>query len=358
MQKIKIVHVIHSFATGGMEKGIATVINHGTDRFEHTILCLTTSGDSQRLLTKCIPIIEMNKPEGNSLRFLINLSRSIRVQKPDIVHTRNWSGLDGVIAARLAGISNIVHGEHGWGMEDLDGVNFKRVLIRRLLAVWTKTFTCVSQQMAGWLTKDIHIPRNRITRIYNGIDCHQFQPASCDLKRKIRLEIGANPDHPIIGIVGRLDPVKDHQSLFEAFNLVRKDLPEAILLVVGDGPDRRRLEDLAGDGIVFLGNRLDVPTLLKALDIFVLPSLNEGISNTILEAMASALPVVATAVGGTPEIVKNGRTGLLVPPKTPSAIATAILKYLKNNQLCRQHGVWLSLLRHNHTSSNIYPQSS
>ena len=338
IKKIKVCHILYSFGTGGLEKGIATVINHGESDFEHAILCLTTSGDSQQLLRRPVDIVELNKPDGNSFRFIGRLSHVLKELKPDVVHTRNWSGLDGIIAARLAGIRNIVHGEHGWGVEDVDGLKIKRVLIRRLLSPWAREFTCVSKQMVGWLNKNIHIPPGRITQIYNGIECRRYQPASDSEKKQIRTDLGINQDQFVIGIVGRMDPVKDHSTLFEAFRQIREEIPKAILLVVGDGPHRNILEGLSGEGVIFLGNRKDVAQILKALDVFVLSSLNEGISNTILEAMASGLPVIATEVGGNPELVEHNRTGFLVPAKMPLAISNAIKHYAADIALRQTHG--------------------
>jgi sugar transferase (PEP-CTERM/EpsH1 system associated) len=322
-----------------MEKGIATLINHGAPEIAHTILCLTASGASQRLLSRPVAIVALNKPEGNSLKFIKNLAKTLRELKPDVVHTRNWSGLDGVIAARLAGIKGIVHGEHGWGLEDIDGRKFKRVIIRRLLSLWIKEFTCVSQQMVGWLNSEIGVPKNRITQVYNGVDCDLFQPAAVSVKQRVRAELGIASNQPLVGIIGRLDPIKDHATLFAAFSMVRCEMPQATLLVVGDGPHRKALEKQAVKGIHFLGNRPDVAQILAALDVFVLSSLNEGISNTILEAMATALPVVATNVGGTPELIENGRTGIMVPARTPPSLAYAILSYLKDEALRRCHGL-------------------
>ena len=336
---IRLTHVVHSFGTGGMEKGIATLVNKGSKHFEHSLLCLTTSGESRRLLKKPIRIVELKKAEGNSLRFIKRTAKALRSLNPDIIHTRNWSGLDGVIAARLAGFSNVVHGEHGWGVADVNGLKLKRLLIRRLLACWVTEFTCVSRQMLHWLHEDIRISERRITQIYNGVDCGSFRPAT-DLEReKIRENIGVSKNRPIIGIVSRLDPIKDHQTLFRAFYEVRKSHSQAVLLVVGDGPERRRLENIADCGIVFLGNRSDIPDVLRALDVFVLTSLNEGISNTILEAMATALPVVATNVGGTPEIAKNGATCILARPGDVDFICNAINEYLGDSEIRRAHGM-------------------
>lgn len=331
------VHVLHSYATGGMEKGIATLVQNASAHFEHVILCLSQSGESERLLPTDTDVISLGKAEGNSFLFILKLARTLKALRPDIVHTRNWGGMDGIIAARLSGISSVVHGEHGWGIVDSDGTKYKRVIIRRLLSKFVKEFTCVSQHMELWLSNVIHI-KKPIRQIYNGVDCYRFYPGNTPNQHQILSDIVFDPAASSIGIVSRLDPIKDHTTLFHAFSKVRSVRPEAQLVVVGDGPEREYLENIAGEGIFFLGNRQDIPDILKLLDVFVLPSINEGLSNTILEAMATAIPVVATHVGGNPELVKDDLTGLLVPPKNPDALAGALLKYLDDEGLRRRHG--------------------
>jgi sugar transferase (PEP-CTERM/EpsH1 system associated) len=334
-KKIRIAHLIYSFEIGGLEKGIATVVKNASPQFEHVILCLTTSGKSESLLPTNTQVVELHKPPGNSPLFLLKLTRVLKSLGPDIVHTRNWSGMDGIIAARVVGIRAVVHGEHGWGMDDPEGLLLKRVLIRRFLAHWVSEYTCVSKQIANWLCNDVRV-RKPVTQIYNGVDVEKYRPGNSGTR--IRAELGITAHVPLIGVVGRLDPIKDHPTLFRAFEIVRTVLPEARLLVVGDGPERKRLENQAGDGVIFLGNRSDVPEILRAFDLFVLPSLNEGISNTILEAMATGIPVVVTRVGGNPEIVEDERTGVLVKPGDFQSMASAIVRYLQHPDLRAKHG--------------------
>lgn len=334
-KKIRIVHLIYSFGTGGLEKGVATLVKNASPQFEHVILCLTTSGRSESLLPPNTQVVELHKSPGNSLLFLLKLSRVLKNLRPDIVHTRNWSGMDGIIAARLAGIRAVVHGEHGWGMEDPQGLHPKRIFIRRFLSHWVSEYTCVSKHIENWLCNDVPV-RKPVTQIYNGVDAEKYRPGNG--RARIRAEFGLAADTPVIGVVGRLDPIKDHPTLFRAFEIVRTALPEARLLVVGDGPERKRLESQAGGGVIFLGNRSDAPEILRALDLFVLPSLNEGISNTILEAMATGIPVVATRVGGNPELVEDGHTGILVKPRDFQSMASAILRYLQHPDLRAKHG--------------------
>ncbi|MBW1796222.1 MAG: glycosyltransferase [Deltaproteobacteria bacterium] len=335
MSKIRIVHVLHSFGTGGLEKGIATLVRNASPEFEHVIVCMATSGKSERLLPSNTEVVELHKPPGNSLVFLLRLSRVLKSLHPDIVHTRNWGGMDGVIAARIAGIRSILHGEHGWEVLDPNGRNPKRVLARTILSRVVREYTCVSKQIKLWLEKTIGVKKS-VTQIYNGVDIQLYAPKGSSERIRAALDIPSAAF--AIGTVGRLDPIKDHPTLFRAFEIARRKVPNSFLLIVGDGPEGQRLEALAGKGVAFIGNRTDVPGLLRALDVFVLPSRNEGISNTILEAMATAVPVVATNVGGNPELVEDGTTGFLVEPGDFQSMASAFSRYFENPDLRTQHG--------------------
>lgn len=332
---VLVAHVLYSFGTGGLEKGIATVVRAASPEFAHTVVCLTESGASARLLPPGTRVIELRKAPGNSPRFLWRLSRVLRGLHPQVVHTRNWSGIDGVFAARLAGLRGVVHGEHGWGMDDPDGLDPRRLRVRRFAQRWVREYTCVSQAMVGWLRHEVGV-RRPVTQIYNGIDTARYRPGPEG--EAVRRELRLASDAFLIGVVGRLDPIKDHVTLFRAFSQLHAADADALLLVVGDGPERARLEAQAGEGVVFLGDRQDVPELLRALDVFVLPSRNEGISNTILEAMATGLPVVATRVGGNPELVEDGLTGALVPPGDAFALAAALERYQAQSEAARTHG--------------------
>jgi sugar transferase (PEP-CTERM/EpsH1 system associated) len=335
MSKIRVVHVLHSFGTGGLEKGIATLVRNSSREFEHVIVCMSTSGESERLLPPNTRIIELQKSPGNSLTFLLKLSRVIKALQPHVIHTRNWGGMDGIMAARFAGCRTIIHGEHGWEVFDPIGDNRKRVLTRRFLSGFVKEYTCVSRQIQGWLHKTIRI-KKPITQIYNGVDIDLYSPNSAG--QSIRRRVGVPLDAFVIGWVGRLDPIKDHPTLFRAFEIVRQKAPNTVLLIIGDGPERSQLQKEAPEGVSFLGSRPDVPELLRTFDVFVLPSKNEGISNTILEAMATAIPVVATKVGGNPELVEAGSTGFLVKPGDFESMASALLNYYENPALRARHG--------------------
>jgi len=167
-QSIMVVHVLHSFGTGGMEAIVATVVSQASPRFRPIILCLTVAGDSTKLLPPGVEVIELHKPPGNSIVFIWRLSRRLKQLNPDIVHTYNWSGMDAIIASRLVGIRGVIQSEHGWDMDDPDGLNPKRRRIRRFLSRWTREVTCVSRQMVSWLEEEVKVCRP-VTHIYNGV---------------------------------------------------------------------------------------------------------------------------------------------------------------------------------------------
>ena len=335
MEKLRIVHVIYSFRIGGMERGIANIIRNASKDMEHIILCLSTSGETERLLPDKTPVIELHKAPGNSPRFLFKLARTLKSLHPAIVHTRNWGGVDAILASRLVGIRAVIQGEHGWVHDDPEGLNVKRLKVRRMLGRWVREYTCVSHHLEQWLLEVVQV-KGKVTQIYNGVDTQEFTPGSGGAE--IRKELGIPERAFVAGIVGRLVPIKNHAVLFQAFREFEKKRSDIYLLVVGDGPERERLEALKKDNVIFLGNRHDVSTILQALDVFVLSSQNEGISNTILEAMATELPVIATNVGGNPELVEDGVTGTLIPPNDPQAIASALLAYSTNPGVCKSHG--------------------
>jgi len=333
---LRVVHVINFLAPGGgLEKGVTTLIRRSSPDFEHAVVTIQGSKDAETMLPPGARLIDMVKGEGHSLRFIGKLARVLRDLSPCIVHTRNWPALDGVIAARLAGVRAVVHGEHGWGAPDPLGTSRKRILVRRFLSRWTRSFVCVSKDIERWLREIVRV-RCPVTQIYNGVDTRAFSgdPTSAAL----RAELGLPPDALLVAIVGRLDAIKDHPTLFRAFAEVRKRIPRAELLVIGDGSEEERLRQLLVPGIRMLGLRSDVPRILRGIDVLALTSRNEGISNTILEAMAAGLPVVASRVGGNVELVEDGVTGRLFPAGDGAALAEALAFYLGSPERRAAHG--------------------
>jgi len=342
MARINILHVLDSMSVGGLENGVVGLINRmNPERFQHALCCVRRSGASaDRLSDPSVPIFEMGKRDGKDFLLPLRLARLIRRVGVDIVHTRNWGAIDGILGARLAGVRAIVHGEHGRDMIDPGGRLLRRNLFRRATARWVSRYITVSEDLRRWLTGVVGIAPEKVQTIINGVDTERFHPNG---KPGARADYGLAPHQVVIGTVGRLDPVKDQQLLLRAFAELKDRHRDLVLLIVGDGPCREALEALSrdlelGEQCRFLGLRRDVAEIYRLLNVFVLPSIAEGISNTILEAMASGLPVVATAVGGNQELVMPGETGTLAPSQNAQALAAAIERYVESPSLRAEQG--------------------
>ena len=342
MKPIKIMHVIHSLDIGGLENGVVNLINKmDRDKFAHAICCITNSGrNAEKLNKKDVSIFEMKKGERSELLLPLRLTWLFKRTQIDIVHTRGWGAIDGIIGAKLAGIPIVVHGEHGRDMIDSDGSNKKRNFIRKLLSCFVASYITVSNDLHEWLITSVGVNEKKVKTIYNGVDTIKFNP---DNKFLVREKYGYSSEDIIIGTVGRLAPIKDQQLLIKAFAQLNKKYHNITLLIIGDGPCREGLKNLARDlgikqNVSFLGMRSDVPELLKLFDIFVLPSIIEGISNTILEAMATGIPVVASRVGGNSALIVNGETGYLVTKGDVSELATAVERYILDRATMERHG--------------------
>ena len=335
-----VAHVIHRLAAGGLENGLVNLINHmPADRYRHAIICLTDFTDFRmRLQRPDVPVLALDKQEGKDPRAYLRLIRVLHDLRPDILHTRS-SALDGQLCGIAAGVSGRVHSEHG------ETVLWRYPSLRRLIQPLVHRYIAVSESLTRWLMEN-GVPKGRITQVYNGVDCDRFQPRIGG--RGAVCGAGFVPDGGlVIGTVGRMQSVKDQLTLVGAFLHLLKTVPEGRrflrLVLIGDGPLRGPAREMlesqgAGDLAWLPGERADIPEILRALDVFVLPSLSEGTSNTILEAMASGLPVVATRVGGNPELVEEGVTGRLLPPKEFEQLAGAIKGYLEDPELRVRHG--------------------
>ena len=307
-----------------MEYGVIKLANRGDRSRVLTGVCSTREADStiRNLLHPEVPYFQCRGREGNDPSVVAGLYRIFRQFRPDVVHTHSWGTLiEGMLAARFAGVPRLVHGEHG----TLQTRPYQR-WIQRFAWGRADRLLSVSTRLAERLARDVGFPRSRMLTIRNGVDLDRFATSDRAAARQA-LEVGR--DVIAVGTVGRLVPVKDHPTLLAAFALTLTREPRAMLYLAGDGPLRASLVAQAaalgiGERVVFLGHRPDVERVLAALDIFVLSSVSEGMSNTILEAMASGLPVVATAVGGADELVVSGRTGLLVPPADAARFADAL----------------------------------
>jgi sugar transferase (PEP-CTERM/EpsH1 system associated) len=342
-----IAHIVYRFDVGGLENGVVNLLNRmPASGYRHAVISLTDITDfRKRILRDDVQFIELHKPPGHALPLYPRLLRLLRSLDPAIVHTRNLAALEVTIPAWLAGVRARVHGEHGRDIGDLDGSNRRYHWVRRLYRPFVTRYVCVSADLENYLRDCIGVPTRRILRICNGVDTSRFTPA-----RGARAQIEGcpfrDPELWLVGTVGRMYHVKDQLTLARAFVAAVQRHPEGRrlrLVLVGNGPLRAESEALLRDADLvdrawLPGERSDVPEVLRGLDCFVLPSLAEGISNTLLEAMSTGLPIVATQVGGNSELVDDHSTGRLVPAASPEAMADAILEYFDAPPIARQYG--------------------
>jgi len=348
MKSPLVAHIIYRLGVGGLENGLVNLINRTPlDRYRHAVICLKDATDFRQRLNGEVPVYELHRSEGQDFGVYARVYRLLRQLKPSIVHTRNLAALECQMPAWLAGAPVRVHGEHGWDVFDPDGANRKYQWLRRFLKPLVHRYIPLSCHLESYLREKIRVPEERISRICNGVDTLVFHPASDGKPLIADCPFQSRAGQTLIGTVGRMHGVKDQLTLVKAFLVLldrRPDLRATLrLIIVGDGPlreqARQMLESAASAHLAWLpGERSDIADILRGLDIFVLPSRAEGISNTILEAMASGLPVIATEVGGNPELIVSGVTGTLVPKENPGAMATALEAYLDNPGMISAHG--------------------
>lgn len=355
-----VAHVIYRLDFGGLENGVVNLINGlPADQFDHVVVCLAgfNAEFRRRIRRDDVRVFSLEKRHGKDPGMYVRFWRLLRRLRPDIVHTRNLGTVDLQWIAWLAGVQGRIHGEHGWDARDPSGKVRKDLWIRRGCMPVIQRYVPMSRDIGHWLAAEVGVPPARIRQIYSGVDTFSFRPGRCGAPavpggsdRPIRdsgATGGAHERVVTFGTVGRLDPVKQQSLMLQALRSIldaRPDLRDQVkLIIVGDGPAARDLRDLVRalrleSEVTLLGARSDIPALLRSMDVFMLTSLNEGISNTILEAMSSGLPVIASRVGGNPELVVDGVTGLTYPVDAPAELERAMLHYIDDPGSRATHG--------------------
>ncbi len=343
-----LVHIIYRLDVGGLENGLVNLINLlDRSRYRHAVICLLDATEFRRRIAHDdVEVISLNKRPGKGFTTYWGLWRHLRRLRPALVHTRNLPTADLAIIAAMARVPIRVHGEHGRDVIDIDGTNPKYRFIRRVMRLFIHQYVALSKDLARWLVESIGVPATKIEQIYNGVDMARFRPPASVQADRSCLPFN-NEDAFVVGSIGRLVPVKDYGTLVEAFaklcTRVEHRGIQCRLVLVGSGPQRGTIESLAAsldvaDRVWLAGSRDDVPRLLGALDVFVLPSLGEGVSNTILEAMACARPVIATRVGGNPELVQDGETGALFRVGDALELAEILERYALDESMRATQG--------------------
>ncbi len=342
-----IAHIVFRFDYGGLENGVANIVNAlNSDAERHVIIAMTEATSFRERLHAGIEVHELHKRPGKDFGAYIRLFKLLRQLRPDIVHSRNVGTMDCALIAWLAGVRVRIHGEHGWDVADPDGTRRKFRWFRRLLNPFVTRYISVSRHIKAWLVATVGIQERKIEAICNGVDIDRFRAASsavpipADAPAWLR-----DADTVVVGSVCRFQAIKDPLNLVDAFIQVATDESgsRARLVMVGDGAlHAEALARIDAAGLAercwLPGSRDDVDLILAQLDVFVLGSLREGISNTILEAMACGLPIVATDTGGNGELVDPAKNGALVPPADRAALAEAISIYVLDPSLRSTHG--------------------
>jgi sugar transferase (PEP-CTERM/EpsH1 system associated) len=339
-----VAHLIYRLDIGGLETLLVDAINRmPAHKYRHAVICLTDYTEfAQRITRPGVALVALHKPPGLELGTHKRLFKLLRNMRPEVLHTYNLGTIEYHATALLAGVPVRVHAEHGRDASDPHGVNRKHNLLRRLLVPAIDRYVPVSHDLERWLRGVVGIPQAKVQLIDNGVDTERFHPATGPAD-----EPWNAPGGFVIGSVGRLQDVKDQACLIDAFALLRTMLPEQRdrlrLVLVGDGPLRARLAqkilDAGLQDCAWLpGPRSDVDVVMRSFSLFALSSIAEGTPVTMLEAMASGLPVVSTAVGGIPDLVADGSSGALVPAGDPQRLAEALATYVRDEERTRRHG--------------------
>ncbi|MBI2447110.1 MAG: glycosyltransferase family 4 protein [Candidatus Omnitrophica bacterium] len=339
---------------GGAQKNTLLTINGlKKEGYDARLAYGFTSGDEGELITTAkgmgvdlyyIPQMKREISPINDVRAFLELYKLIKKEGFDIVHTHtSKAGILGRFSAKLAGVPVIIHSPHGHIFDpeaDIRGVSkgilgirffvfLERLAARITDKIITLTGLEIEQQVKAGIDR-----REKFITIYSGIEMEKLINVKVNVsekKRELQIPLGV----PVLGTVGRLDSVKGHKFLLDAIPYIKRASQGIKVLIIGDGTLRLDLENQAKrlgveDNVLFLGMRDDVPELLNCIDVFVLPSLYEGMGRALVEAEAAGVPVVATQVGGVPEVVLDGKTGILIPPKDPARLAEAVILLLKD----------------------------
>ena len=334
MEKIKVLHLITELDIGGAEKVLLSLVKK-LDRDKYQVIVAYLKGEgklAEDFRDAGIKVFNLKMRNRVDLGAIIYLYRLLKKGNIKILHTHLiQADMCGFLAGKMAGVPIIISTKH-----NPDEFRKKFSIPVRLDGIFgnhSDRIIALSHAVKDFRVKSEKICEDKFTVIHNGIDLEEFNlDVDAGAKKK---ELGIDLSSKIVGMVGRLDHQKGHRFFLQAMPEIVKAVPDVKFLIVGDGPLRGKLEELGREfkverQVIFTGSRRDIPELISIMDVFVLPSISEGFGNVLLEAMAMGKPVVASRVGGIPEIVTPGLNGLLVEPARPSEMASSVLKLLKD----------------------------
>lgn len=344
-KKLKLMQITHDLAIGGLQQVVVNICRTiDRSQFDVVVLCLRELGEFAPEVEKMgIKVILLPQKENGVDYFsFLKVLKILKNEKIDIVHTHNTQPfIDGAMAGFFAGVKTLVHTDHARNFPD------KR---RYMIAEWVMSHFAyklvgVSEHTSSNLVKYENISRKKIITIPNGIDETRYN-IEIDVNMK-KQEIGIKNTGPVIGLGVRLEKQKGITYLLQAMPEIIKKIPNVNLIIAGSGYLEGELTTQAealgvNKNIFFIGPRLDLPEILKLMDLYVLPSLWEGLPMVILEAMAAGCPIVATDVGGNSTVIKNGENGMLVSAENSEEIAAGVI-YLLGNEGLRERYISLGM---------------
>lgn len=330
---LRVEMILPSLIAGGMEMVTARLAMRLGEAGHHVgVTCLLDTGPLAPELEAAGHRVAVVEAPGLRTNIAPTaLTEWLRSQQPDVVHVHSGAWLKGVRAARLAGVPRVIFTEHGLN----DHEPWFSSCLKRCGAHYTDTVVAVSEPLKEYLVHTAGIRADRVTVIANGVDTMRFNPTGPTAGVRARLGIGGAP---VVGHVARLAPVKNQPLMVDAFAEARKRVPNAHMIIVGEGSEREPIEArIAANSVEacvhLIGEARDIPEILREMDVFALPSKAEGTSMSVLEAMASGVSIVASSVGGTPDLLNHGECGRLVPPNDVSALANAFVEVLSSPTL-------------------------
>ncbi|MBT3881152.1 MAG: glycosyltransferase [Candidatus Scalindua sp.] len=328
--KTNVVHLVEKLGIGGLERVLTTIaLNLNKEKYHVSVWCLSKGGFfADKLIEEGVDVKILNISTSRNPVGIYKLYKLLKYHRIDLIHTHAYSaGTIGRISAFLAGVSVIISHNHSVH----DYYNKYYHFVEWLLSLITDRIICVSDTVKRFTSETQGISAKRLVTIHNGINdvCSVSGKAIVDLKE----ELGILPEYTVIGTVTHMEEHKGILYLIQAASHLLRSRKDLIFLLVGDGAQEEELKKLCVNlkiekNVIFTGERSDIPEMLSLIDIFVLPSVREGLGLSILEAMACGKPVIATNVGGIPEVVEDGVSGILVPPKEPDTLHGAIVELL------------------------------
>ena len=332
----RVLHITYDMAIGGTEQVINQLVR-GMDKsaVEHRICCIEGSVGAigQALQPQGISIDVLKRQPGFDWALIKGIRKLIKTHRIDLVHCHQYTPWVYGWFAALGTKAKVIFTEHGRFFPDRH--RRKAWLVNKLMAATTYKITAISKATKAALVEYEFIPAHKIEVIYNGIEPLVSTEAG---KARVRQELGIKPEQRVIGTVARLDPIKNQAMMLEAFALLAPEFPELVLLLVGDGPERQNLEQLASqlkisERVIFAGFQSPATDYMAIMELFLLPSLSEGTSMTLLEAMSLGIPCIVSDVGGNPEVVLHNKAGLVLHELSKDDIAKSIITILSSAEL-------------------------